>query len=88
MSGMSPSIWQRLTGRGAPTKPIAAPTEEEQAKDKETVQKAIADAVSAALTGDDFTKAVAGHLATQLQPSLKSALDISTVEAKILESHV
>ncbi len=84
---MSPSVWQRLTGRTPKPKAVAAPTEEEQAKDKEAVQKAISEAVSAALTGDDFTKAVAGHLATQLQPSLKSALDISTVETKLLDSN-
>jgi hypothetical protein len=84
---MSPSLWQRLRGHSSTPKAVAAPTEEEQAKDKEAVQKAIAEAVSAALTGDDFTKAVAGHLATQLQPSLKSALDISTVETKLLESN-
>jgi hypothetical protein len=84
---MSPSLWQRLRGHSSTPKAVAAPTEEEQAKDKEAVQKAIAEAVSVALTGDDFTKAVAGHLATQLQPSLKSALDISTVETKLLESN-
>ncbi|PMD33497.1 hypothetical protein L207DRAFT_518238 [Hyaloscypha variabilis F] len=84
---MSPSVWQRLTGRTPKPKAVAAPTEEEQAKDKEAVQKAISEAVSAALTGDDFTKAVAGHLATQLQPSLKAALDISTVETKLLDSN-
>ena len=84
---MFPSLWQRLRGSNSAPKAIAAPTEEEQAKDKEAVQKAIAEAVSAALNGEDFTKAVAGHLATQLQPSLKAALDISTFETKLLESN-
>jgi hypothetical protein len=66
-----------------PTVDTAKPTEEELKQDQEVVQKAISDAVTAALNNDDFTKAVAVHLATQLQPTLKSALDISTVEENL-----
>src|SRR6266487_2743419 len=73
----------RLTG--TPTTDAAAapapkaPTEEELAQDREVFEKAIANAVNSSLINEEFTKAVAGHLALQIQPSIKTALDISTV---------
>ena len=73
----------RLSAAPLPQADVAKPTEEELQQDQEAVQKAISEAVTAALKNDDFTKAVAVHLATQLQPTLKSALDISTVEENL-----
>jgi len=82
---MPPSFFQRLTGRieATPVVPQPQPTEEETQADQEVVQKAISEAVTTALNSDDFTKAVAAQLATQLQPTLKSALNISTVEENL-----
>jgi hypothetical protein len=42
--------------------------------------------LSANTESTDFLKSVAGYLATQLQPTLKSALDFSSFEAKLLAS--
>jgi hypothetical protein len=83
----SDGFWSRFRGRINP--PPAEQTggrkqtEEELKQDQETVTKAISEAVTTALNNDDFTKAVAVQLALQLQPSLKAALDISTVEENL-----
>ena len=67
--------------------PKTAPSEEELAADQKVLDKSVADAVNAVLTSEVFTKAVAVHLAEQIQPTLKSSLDISAVEAKLLASN-
>ena len=87
---MSPTIFTRLRNRfsSIPTAIEASkPSPDEEAKDLEVLQKAIGDAVTAALNNDDFTTKVASHLASQIQPSIKTALDISALESKLLASN-
>ena len=85
---MSTSWFSRVWGK-APAAIAAAPTltPEEQAEDRAAFEKAITDAVAAAIKNDEFTQAVATNLASQLQPSLKAALDISSVETKLLAAN-
>ena len=73
----------RLAAAPVPQIEITRPTEEELQQDQELVQKAISEAVTAALNNDAFTRSVAVHLATQLQPALKAALNISSVEESL-----
>ena len=85
----SPSVLSRLRARlsSQPQLLEAPKSGTEQAQDRDALQKSISDAVAAALNNEEFTKAVANHLAIQLQPSLKAALDISAVESKLLASN-
>jgi hypothetical protein len=86
---MSTSFWTRVKQRfsSSPVKTPRVATPEEQEQEREALQKAIADAVTAAVNHASFTKAVAVSLASQLQPSLNAALDISSTETKILDSN-
>jgi hypothetical protein len=86
---MSTSWFSRVWGT-APAKiepASAALTPEQQAEDRAAFEKALTDAVAAAIKNDEFTQAVATNLASQLQPSLKAALDISSVETKLLAAN-
>ena len=85
---MSTSWFSRVWGKApAAIAPAPALTPEEQAEDRAAFEKAITDAVAAAIKNDEFTQAVATNLASQLQPSLKAALDISSVETKLLAAN-
>jgi hypothetical protein len=84
---MSTSWFSRIWWTKEPAKIEPAPTPEQQAEDRAAFEKAVTDAVAAAIKNDEFTQAVATNLAEQLQPSLKAALDISSVETKLLTSH-
>ncbi|TAQ85950.1 hypothetical protein B7494_g5716 [Chlorociboria aeruginascens] len=89
-------MFSRFTG--SKPKAIAA-SPEQDAKDREALQKAVEEAVSTALGNDAFTKAVAAHLASQIQPSIKTVLDtikpaveavssrVSDLETKLLSSN-
>ena len=83
---MAPTIFARWRGKPQAVE-AAKPTEEEQAQQRELLQKTVQDAVAAALNTEAFTKAVAVHLASELQPSLKAALDTSAIDTKIVESN-
>jgi hypothetical protein len=74
----------------SPTKQVeGAPklsSEEQEARDKED-KEAFQKAIAEALNNEDFTKAVARHLAAELQPTLKEAFDPSALESKLLASN-
>lgn len=85
---MSTSWFSRFWGQApAQIEPVAALTPEQQAEDRAAFEKAVTDAVAAAIKNEEFTQAVATNLAEQLQPTLKAALDISSVEAKLLAAN-
>ncbi|KIN04416.1 hypothetical protein OIDMADRAFT_50279 [Oidiodendron maius Zn] len=85
---MSTSWFSRVWGKTPPKiEPAVAATPEQQAEERAAFEKAVTDAVAAAIKNDEFTQAVATNLASQLQPSLKAALDISSVEAKLLAAN-
>ena len=85
---MSTSWFSRVWGKAPPKiEPAVAATPEQQAEERAAFEKAVTDAVAAAIKNDEFTQAVATNLASQLQPSLKAALDISSVEAKLLAAN-
>jgi hypothetical protein len=88
VNSMSTTWFPRFWGK-APAAITPAPvlTAEEQAEDRAAFEKAITDAVAAAIKNEEFTQAVASNLASQLEPILKAALDLSSIEAKLLAAN-
>jgi hypothetical protein len=84
---MSTSWFSRVWAKAPAKIEPAVATPEQQAEERAAFEKAVTDAVAAAIKNDEFTQSVATNLASQLQPSLKTALDISSVEAKLLAAN-
>ncbi|KAH8815305.1 hypothetical protein F5884DRAFT_771877 [Xylogone sp. PMI_703] len=54
-----------------------------KAEHNEAFRKSISDGLNTVLNNDDFAKAVAAHLAKQLQPIVNPTLDISSIEERL-----
>ncbi|KHJ34701.1 putative cd209 antigen [Erysiphe necator] len=71
-TGILNRLKAKLTSQQISTKEITSLADRENEIKQKAVNQSICDAVSAAVNSEEFTKAVAEHLASELKPSLKN----------------
>lgn len=81
-TGLLNRLKAKLSSQQFSTKDIASLADRENEIKQKAINQSICDAVTAAVNSEEFTKAVAERLATELKPSLKN-LDPSSYCAKL-----